>query len=179
MDASIPEPMGHSQLPHQTGKQTRNKGSCCQHPPRIVVLQGEWTWAPGSSWEACGSEGTRQSLGGSGYAVQARCDRGTRQIFSGQEECQPSWEWQCTVSRLNEANRTASMRVVPALCSWGYSASRNLKGTWDPELGLHSAVTNLRVFMLVQQGACSLGSRFLPVSAGLSLLALGKNTVSA
>lgn len=74
----------------------------------------EWTRAPGCSWEACGSKGTRQSLGGPGYAVQARCDRG---IFLGQEECQPSWEWQCTVAWLSEANSTASMRVAPALCS--------------------------------------------------------------
>lgn len=125
------------------------------------------------------SEGTRQSLGGSGYAVQARCDCGTCQIFLGQEECHPSWEWQCTVSRMSESNSTTSMRVVPALRSWGYSASRNLEGTWDPELGLHSAVTNLRAFMLVQQGACSLGSQFLSVPAGLSLLTLGENTVSA
>lgn len=47
-------------------------------------------------------------------------------------------------------------------------------GTWDPELGLHSAVTNPRVFMLVQQGACSLGSRCLSASAGLSLLTFRK-----
>ena len=83
------------------------------------------------------------------------------------------------VSQMSESNSTTSLRVVPALRSWGYSASRNLEGTWDPELGLHSAVTNLRVFMLVQQGACSLGSQFLSVPAGLSLLTLGKNTVSA
>lgn len=81
----------------------------------------DWTRAPGSSWEACGSKGTPQSLGGPGYAVQARCSRGTRQI-SGQEECQPSWEWQCTVAQLSEANGTASMRVVSALCSCSHSA---------------------------------------------------------
>lgn len=40
MDASAPEPVGYSQVPSCLGNQTRNKGPCCQHPPRTVLLQG-------------------------------------------------------------------------------------------------------------------------------------------
>ena len=103
------------------GNQTRKGPAASMLPGQWFSGHCDWTRAPGSSWEACGSKGTRQSLGRPGYAVQARCDHGTRQI-SGQEECQTSWEGQCTVARLSEANSTASLRVVPALRSCGHSA---------------------------------------------------------
>lgn len=64
------------------------------------------------------------------------------------------------------------IRAVPALRSCGRSASQDGVGTQEPELGLCPAVADLSVFIPVQHGASSLGSRRLSPLAGLSLFAI-------
>ena len=55
---------------NRLGNQTRKGPAASMLPGQWFSGHCDWTRAPGSSWEACGSKGTRQSLGRPGYAVQ-------------------------------------------------------------------------------------------------------------